>query len=606
MTKIFLSKNGNMRLRPSTLIKKRRLNYEVYYALIEKKIDKFTANIIARRIESVSYALKFINLELKFLSPPYLLKDSKKAANRIVNALKYGEIIGLETDHDCDGQTSHAILYEALTKLFKHPSRKIRSYISHRIDEGYGLSEGLTKRILNDKVRPTLIITADNASSDEQRIKILKEHNIDVIVTDHHAIPKEGAPESAYAFLNPTQVGCKYNDPYIAGCMVAWLLMAQVKILLKPDEINNNYQLSSLLDFVAVGTIADCVSMKKSINNRVVAHYGMKKISQLSRGCWKSFSKYFGDKVNSEILGFLIAPLLNSDGRMSDALSSVNFLLSTNHETTNKWVEHLQTQNKKRKQIQKKMIADAITVALNQCSKISSSICIYLHNGHAGVHGIVASRIKDIFGLPTILFSPQNGKSEVITGSARSINGLDIKYVLDQIYDHRNDIFIKYGGHTGAAGLTIYKSNFKDFCDFFDFYCKKEINKNNVLLGPIIYYDDELSSKELSLTYVNKISSLEPYGREFETPIFCNEASICSFKWTNQKFQHLQLMLRIDGKIFKSIWFFANEYLGDTQIKLEHNVKILYHLSKEFFRGNESLILKIIYLSELSDIRSIC
>lgn len=138
--------------------------------------------------------------------------------------MQNNEVIGLETDHDCDGQTSHAIFHEALTKVFGYPKDNIRSYIGHRMKEGYGLSESLMNRILTDSIRPSLIITADNGSTDEPRIAVLKQNGIDTIVTDHHGIPPEGAPKSAVAVLNPTQDGCNYPDKAIAGCMVAWLL----------------------------------------------------------------------------------------------------------------------------------------------------------------------------------------------------------------------------------------------------------------------------------------------------------------------------------------------------------------------------------------------
>lgn len=587
--------------RPVVTIKLRQFHRKVHQVLLENKVDSCIASIIARRIDDPEHVLKFAHLKLKFLTSPHLLKDATKAAKRIIQALEASEVIGLETDHDCDGQTSHAILHEALTKLFNHPSNKIRSYIGHRMEEGYGLSDKLAQRILNDEIRPSLIITADNGSTDEARIALLKSQQIDVIVTDHHAIPKEGVPQSAYAVLNPTQNGCEYNDPYIAGCMVAWLLVAEVRrlLLLEGRPVNSDYQLTDLLDFVAVGTVADCVSMAKSINNRVVAFYGMHKISQLTRSCWSSFSDYFHHKVDSEFLGFVIAPLLNSDGRMSDALSSVSFLLNDNHHKTKEWVEFLQQQNNNRKAIQKEMTAQAMMEASNQYAKGASSICVYLDDGHAGVHGISASRIKDSFGLPTILFSPKQGADDIITGSARSIDGLNIKAVLDLIYQNTTDILIKYGGHTGAAGLTIYKEKFVEFAEVFNDYCQKTINDKGIAAMPIIYCDGELTAEEFTLKHVEKFALLEPYGREFEAPVFYNKAIISSFKWVGKESQHLQLMLTIHGKNLKSIWFFADEYLSDADIQVGEEVQVAYRLSKEHFNGQTYVSLKIVYVSAI-------
>ncbi|WP_420810618.1 single-stranded-DNA-specific exonuclease RecJ [Fastidiosibacter lacustris] len=589
--------------RPKVKIELRAFHRQVFKTLIENKVDAFIAGIIARRIEDPEYALKLVKLKLAFLTPPYLLKDATKAAKRIIEALEKEEIIGLETDHDCDGQTSHAILHEALTKLFNHPEDKIRSYIGHRMQEGYGLSDALAQRILNDDNSPSLVITADNGSTDESRIALLKSHNIDVIVTDHHSIPEEGVPKSAYAVLNPTQEGCEYKDPYIAGCMVAWLLMAEVRrlMLFTDKKINTDYQLSDLLDFVAVGTIADCVSMAKSINNRVVAYYGMCKISSLQRSCWKSFSNYFHHKVDSEFLGFMIAPLLNSDGRISDALSSVSFLLSKEHEKTYEWVDFLQQQNQKRKDIQKQITHLAMIEASKQHQQGQSSICVYLKDGHAGVHGISASRIKDTFGLPTILFSPKLGEDEIITGSARSIDGLNIKNVLDQIAQNSHEILIKYGGHTGAAGLTIYKNKLVDFCMLFDACCQSQIEHNKISIGPIIYCDGELSAEDFNLNQVDKFAYLEPYGREFEAPIFYNKAEIVALKMVGQEAQHMQLMLKIEDKVLRSIWFFATEYKNTHMFAVGSKVQVAYRLTKEHFNGQSYLNLKVEYLDLLYD-----
>lgn len=246
-------------------------------------------------------------------------------------------------------------MYEALTKIFGHPKEKIRSYIGHRLQEGYGLSESLMNRILTDKIRPSLIITADNGSTDEPRIAILKQNGIDTIITDHHAIPPEGTPQSAIAVLNPTQQGCNYPDKAIAGCMVAWLFMAALrrKYLQNNKMISQSYGLSNLLDFVAIGTVADCVSMATSHNNRIVTKFGIEQLKNNQRLCWDFVDK---DKLSSEYIGFSIAPILNSDGRVSDALGSVSFLLEEDEHKIEDIFDNLKQQNNQRKEIQKNLL----------------------------------------------------------------------------------------------------------------------------------------------------------------------------------------------------------------------------------------------------------
>jgi single-stranded-DNA-specific exonuclease len=302
------------------LIKKKVLNSQVYNNLIAQNYDPFLAKIIAARVSNDESLGLVLDGAIKDLSSPFLFKDVGKAVDRLYQAITNGEVIGLETDHDCDGQTSHAIFHEALTKIFNHPKEKIRSYIGHRMKEGYGLSEALMNRIILDSIRPSLIITADNGSTDEPRIAVLKQNGIETIVTDHHGIPPEGTPKSAVAVLNPTQADCNYPDKAIAGCMVAWLFMAALrrKFIESNQPLSASYGLSNLFDLVAIGTVADCVSMANSHNNRIVTKLGIEQLKQSNRVCWDFFEK---EKLSSEYIGFSIAPILNSDGRVAEFLT---------------------------------------------------------------------------------------------------------------------------------------------------------------------------------------------------------------------------------------------------------------------------------------------
>ncbi|MFZ9035068.1 MAG: single-stranded-DNA-specific exonuclease RecJ [Francisellaceae bacterium] len=583
--------------RPLPIIRTLALNQIVFNHLLDHDIDAFVASIVARRVSDPDQALNALQLSLSNLSSPFLMKDMGKATDRLVQALVNQEVIGIETDHDCDGQTSHAILFEALSAIFGHPESNIRSYIGHRLKEGYGLSKALTQRILADEIKPSLIITADNGSTDELQIALLKQQGIDTIVTDHHAIPHEGVPKSAVAVLNPTQSGCGYGDPFIAGCMVAWLFMAATRSKLKQQKLlpESAIQLSDLLDFVAVGTVADCVSMSKSLNNRIVAGFGMKRIAQQKRKCWKAFAEHFHKDINSELLGFIIAPLLNSDGRLSDALSSVSFLLSKHDDEVYDWVEFLSKQNNERKAVQRQMTDKAMSAAASAYMAGRKSICVYLDDGHAGVHGISASRIKDAFGLPTILFSPKMGEDEIITGSARSIDGLNIKHMLDEVAN-TPDIIVKYGGHTGAAGLTIYKPKFDEFYALFDQYVKVELKRLQLAAEPVIYTEGALKRHEITLDTVDKIAKLEPFGRQFEAPVFCNTARISSLRFVGKSNEHLQMRLTIEGILLKAIWFFAHEFNHANDFAEGDEVSVVYRLDKECFKDRLYLSAKVVYI----------
>ena len=573
----------------------KKINQEILKAILSLNLySDFQAKIIASRVDNLDIIEKFLIANLKNISSAFLLKNIDKSIDRIYKAIQNAEVIGIETDHDCDGQTSHAIFYEALTKIFNHPKEKIRSYIGHRMNEGYGLSNSLMLRILNDKVKPTLIITADNGSTDEERIKILKENSIETIVTDHHTIPENGVPKSAYAVINPIQKGCNYPDKYIAGCFVAWLFMAGLrrKFIQENKKISSSYSLVNLLDFVAVGTIADCVSMAKSFNNRIVTTLGIQQIKKNNRKCWQVFEK---DKINSEYIGFTIAPLLNSNGRMSDAFGSVNFLLAENN--IKEYFDELKQNNNIRKQVQKDITNKALEQAI-EIDRIKNSLVIYLEDGHTGVHGISASRIKDKFGKPTIIFS-KNKNNDTISGSARSIENIHIKNAFDSINNLNNSIMLKYGGHSEAGGLTIKKENFELFSDLFEKEIIKQIEKYNINLESKIFIDGTLKLQDFSLKTYKEIENLEPFGREFEKPIFYNNFIIEKLKFVGKDKNHCQLVLKFQTRNIKAIWFNAIDYDCSNKLVVSDYIKVCYELQKEEFMGNINLSLNIKYIEKL-------
>lgn len=580
------------------LIKQRSFNQEVLDHLLANQYDGFLAKLIAARVSDISNIDLILKGSVKDLSSPFLFKDIDKAVDRLYVALQNNEVVGLETDHDCDGQTSHAIFHEALTKVFGYPKDKIRSYIGHRMKEGYGLSESLMKRILTDGVRPSLIVTADNGSTDEPRIAVLKQNGIDTIVTDHHGIPPEGAPKSAVAVLNPTQQDCNYPDKAIAGCMVAWFFMAALrrKYIQNNKPVSKSYGLINLLDFVAIGTVADCVSMANSHNNRIVTKLGIQQLKDNDRLCWDFIDK---DKLSSEYIGFSIAPILNSDGRVSDALGSVSFLLEEDDEKIENIFNNLKNQNNQRKDIQKQITQEAIVQA-NGLNDTKNSLCILLEDGHSGIHGISASRIKEMFGKPVIIFSQTQNDPNLISGSARSIDDIHIKQVLDNIASVDSDLMIKYGGHKGAAGLTIKYQDFAKFYDIFESQIEHIVDIDNIALEPCIEYDFELNADDFNLDTLTKIESLEPYGREFDKPIFCNDFFVEQIRLVGKDKNHAQLVLRYKNiTSIKAIWFNATDKAVVEDIAIGDTVLVCYKLQKEEFLGQVNLSLNVKALEKL-------
>ncbi|HRE32455.1 MAG TPA: DHHA1 domain-containing protein, partial [Candidatus Berkiella sp.] len=213
--------------------------------------------------------------------------------------------------------------------------------------------------------------------------------------------------------------------------------------------------------------------------------------------------------LSSEDLGFKIGPLLNSDGRLACAFGSVSFLLAKNDKEAKEWVEHLQLQNTERKSIQDAITQQAKEQALKQFAAKKNSLCIFLEDGHAGVHGISASRIKDWFGRPVIIFCPKQEDPSILTGSARSIEGIHLRHCLQMIADRYPDILVKFGGHQAAAGLSIYREKVADFTHYFEEVVCEQLN--GVEVGPEVWSDGELSIDAISIPVIKKlVESLEP------------------------------------------------------------------------------------------------
>ena len=584
---------------PIPAIKTRTPNSTVMESALNQGLHPILARIIASRSISNKSDLKDILIQkLNMLDHPYKMADMKKAAIRVATSIIKQEYIGLETDHDCDGQTSHAIFFHNLTKHFSHPKTHIRSYIGHRLTEGYGLSESVANRILQDVPKPSLVITTDNGSSDEPRIKRLKAANINVIITDHHEIPVESYPISAYACVNPTRDNCTYNDQYIAGCMVAWLLMAATRqVLIEQNYLSENApKLIDSLDYVAVGTIADCVNMARSLNNRIVVTFGLKQINEGIKPCWKAIKPLLHGKLTSEDLAFKIGPLLNSDGRLSSAFKSVNFLISETVLEARNLLLQLQKLNQQRKLIQRNITKQALHQAARLDKTSNLSISIFLSDGHIGVQGISASRIKDYFGKPTAIFSPRSKNHSIITGSIRGIDNFHVQKALQAIADIKPNLLKTFGGHKNAGGVTLERSDFQVFV--YEFEQATKIQLKNSVLVPVIWTDGELLSKCINLKMLNTLSTLEPFGRNFEAPIFQAKARLVDLQ-TIGNGRHAKIILEIDTTLHQGIWFNMRQTDNEPiPVTIYKKVTVAYILKLNNFRGTKNCILHVLALIE--------
>ena len=508
--------------KPIPTVRCRKIDEATRIAALERGWSEVAARVIAARLDGGTHALDTLKPDLAQLDRPDGLPDIDKAADRLARAVIDGEVIGLETDHDVDGCTSHAVLLSAL-ETFGVARTRIRSYIGHRLHDGYGLSAPLATRILVDEPRPSVIVTADNGSSDEPRIGQLAKAGIDVIVTDHHDLPEAGPPTSAYACVTPRRADNAYPDTTIAGCMVAWLLACKLRhaLIRLGHEQGTQKSLGCLLDFVALGTVADCVDLGHSRNNRVVVQTGLKLIAKQRRACWQvAYERgWVSQPLSGASLGFGIGPRINARGRLSDALAGVSWLLADTREQACRYADVLDEENQARKTIERDLSEIAFVSAAKQVEDGRRAIVVWLEGGHSGVQGIVASRITEAFGRATVCLSPKHGNPELAVGSARGVAGVHIRQAFQACADAVPGLFHKFGGHPAAGGLTLDKAQVPAFAEHFEAAVTDQLG-TDTMPEPVVHTDGALAASAIDWPLIAELAELEPFGQGFDQPLF--------------------------------------------------------------------------------------
>ncbi len=589
-------------MKPEVVIRHREKDETICSELLSQGIKPWLAEVLSSRIESSVTKEACLSPSLRNLEDPEKIPDMSLAVDRIVSAIVSDEKIVFAVDHDMDGQASAAVLWSAFVDHFKVSPDRLAVVTSHRLIDGYGITDAVVEKIIESDA--TLVISADKGSSDEPRIKRLAAAGRDVVVTDHHALPVEGPPVSAYACVNPTRKESQY-DPYVCGAAVAFLTMAKVRSeLLKQNYLADIPSLSLLVDYVAVATVADCVSLRPDLSyaNRALVKKGIALINKRVRPCWEAFCDQMRDlEVSSQTIGFQLAPAVAAAGRLDWAEVGFRFLVAeTVADATEHW-NTLKQENEQRKTIEKNLREKAFEKA-DQLD--GQSIVLYLEDGHSGVHGITASRLVERYGKPSAMFAPKGAGSRdevgqvldekgrrLASGSFRSIPGLNIRDVLQSVHDKRPDLLAKFGGHEGAAGATVVVENIEAFSTEF------EVAVNELLKGrelkPELWVDGDLPEDGLSLDSVDMLNQLDPWGRDFPLPIFCGGFIVTHHKKVGDG-THVKLQLEKNGQLIDAIWFNAIESNEPVPFQVGEQVLFVYKLDDNVFRHRRSLQLQIV------------
>ena len=582
---------------PKPIFKTRKIDAAIYANLIKGGLTDWLAKILASRLDKpVEVELLYSN-DLADVEDPSSIPDMDVAVKRIVAAIKKEEKIVLVCDHDMDGTGSAAVLWAALIDYFNVNASLVNVVTSHRLTEGYGITEPVAQRII--ELKPALVISADKGSSDEPRIKKIAEAGIDVIVTDHHEIGTNGPPKSAIAVVNPIRTDSNY-DKHVCGAGVAFLTMAKVRTVLIQDGLRQKIpSLTPLLDYVAVATIADCVSMKpdKAATNRTFVKRGLQLINNKTRPCWEVFCADLQGPVDAETIGFRLAPAVAAAGRLDWAEAGFKFLIAKSKAEAQVYWQELQNENALRKEIEKKLREKAIPEA---CKKNGQSIVLFFEDGHSGVHGITASRLVEAFGKPAAIFSPKGAgvknstlsdEIKIASGSFRGIPGFNVKEALSYVDEKYPDLLLSHGGHHGAGGGSILISLFDRFVNAYEEAVHAQMGDKT--LKPIVCFDDELPPGLSDINVLDELDKLEPWGRDFAYPTFKGNFEVRNIQLLGDG-SHLKLSLWNGVNLKDAIWFNALQSGSEVDFNIGCHLNLVYSLKSNWYRNNRKIQLQIL------------
>lgn len=538
---------------------------------------------------------KFLEKDLKNLYSYDLLLNIDKAVELIYKHILNKNKILIIGDFDGDGATSTALAVD----FFRQLGVSISFLVPDRFTYGYGLSVDLVD-LAKQKFNPDLIITVDSGISCLNGVARAKELGFDILVTDHH-LPGDNLPV-ADCIVNPNLKEDSFPSKNLAGVGVIFYVLLALRAKLRDEnwfasQNKNIINMAQFLDLVALGTITDLVPL--DYNNRILVMQGLTRIRQnMARVGIKALlkiSKKNHTNITASDLGFFIGPRLNAAGRLDDMSLGINCLLSNDPMQALRMAESLDSLNQERKLIEKDMKADAISIIkkLDLDNKsLPVAFCLYNPDWHQGVIGIVASRIKELYHRPVVVFTEDN--DEIIKASCRSVENVHIRDVLQSVANQQPDLIIKFGGHAMAAGLSIKKSNFDEFKQLFTSEVNKFLDIENI--KGVYHTDGSLEHSDFNLNLVTLIKNSEVWGQQFPEPSFCNE-----FKVLDQRYlagSHIAFKLNynnlisVDAIIFncqENPWFNKNLNF----------IKVIYKLDINEYNNNKKIQLLIDYLEEI-------
>ncbi len=562
------------------------------WALEQQGLHPLLARIYAARgIESAAE----LDYDLKSLLPPASLTRASEAAALLADALEAEARILIVADYDCDGATACAVGLRALRAMAAGTAAEIGYLVPDRFVHGYGLSPSVVD--LAATMSPDLIVTVDNGIASVEGVARAHELGIAVLVTDHH-LPGETLPD-AECIVNPNQPGCGFESKCIAGVGVMFYVMLALRAELRargwfsPENGRPEFNLATLLDLVALGTVADVVKLDR--NNRILVSQGLKRMREgkMTPGIAALFRAAGRDpaKASTFDLGFMLGPRLNAAGRLADMSLGIECLATDDAARALNIAQQLDALNKERREIEAGMQEQALAALEHIDVADTAGIALFEPDWHQGVVGIVASRIKEKLHRPVFAFAradeEKNDGSGQLRGSGRSITGLHLRDALDLVSKRAPGLLKKFGGHAAAAGVTIDEADFPRFRDTFAAVADELLAADD--LTRTLHTDGTLESGYFSLETARLLEN-EIWGQGFPAPLFEGKFTVEQQRVLKEK--HLKLRLKAGGLRFDAIQFNFGEAPGDE-------VRAAYRLSVNEYNGVQSVQLMVEHLQNV-------
>ena len=531
--------------------------------------------LLERGIDTFEKAKSFFRPTLSELHDPFLMKDMKKAVERLQKAIQQKENILIYGDYDVDGTTSVALVYSFLKEVYPNLSY----YIPDRNKEGYGISTQGIDYAAEKEI--TLIIALDCGIKAIDKVAYANKKKIDFIICDHH-LPGESIPE-AHAVLDPKQKNCNYPFKELSGCGVGFKLMQAFAV----KESIPLERLYDKLDILAVSICADIVPIVGE--NRILTHFGLLKLNTNPQEGFKAMLEIANVKkkqLSVTDVVFTLAPRINAAGRIESGNKAVEAMLSANSEVALESGNYINSQNNERRNFDQAITQEALAmIEADEKLKHQKTTVLFKEDWHKGVIGIVASRCIENYYRPTIILTESNGKA---AGSARSVKDFSVYEALEQC----SDLLEQFGGHKYAAGMTLAKKDIPAFQAKFEEVVAATISDN--LLIPEIEIDAELDLSDISAKFNQVLKQFAPFGPENMSPLFLTKNVIEKGAARIVGSNHLKLEI-VDPSnpeyFYPAIAFNLGEKI--QLIKQQQPFDIVYSIEENEWNGKVSLQLNV-------------